>query len=184
MLVRIFVSLALLAGSAAPAPAQEKDYRSVVPATAQTDTGMFTVHRVGERLLFEIPDALLERDMLIMSRYARAQDGLADGGANMAPNIVVRWERRGDRLVLRGVSHRTTADEGTPLELAVENSNFAPVLHALPVATRGTASSVVDVTDLYMGDTPSFSLPRQRRTQLGVRSYDRGRSWLEWSRRT
>jgi hypothetical protein len=132
-----------------------------------------TCIRVGDRLLFEIPDALLGRDMLIMSRYARTQDGLADGGANMAPNIVVRWERRDDRIVLRGVSHRTGAEAGTPIALAVENSNFAPMLQALPIAARGRASSVVDVTDMYMTDTPAFSLPRQRRTQLGVRSFDR-----------
>ncbi|CAN5360459.1 zinc-dependent metalloprotease [soil metagenome] len=174
--------LMLLIGPVSMSEAQEQDYQSVVPATAQTDRGMFDVHRVGDRLLFEIPDALLGRDMLIMSRYARTQDGLADGGAQMAPNMVVRWERRDDRVVLRAVSHRTTADAGTPVGLAVENSNFAPVLQALPIAARGSVSSVVDVTDLYMGDTPSLSLPRQRRTQLGVRSYDRGRSWLEWSR--
>jgi hypothetical protein len=172
----------LLVAWPAAAGAQEKDYGTVVPVGAQTDAGMFDVHRVGDRLLFEIPDALLGRDMLIMSRYARTQDGLADGGATMAPNIVVRWERRDDRIVLRGVSHRTGAESGTPLALAVENSNFAPVLQALPIAARGPASSVVDVTDMYMTDTPAFSLPRQRRTQLGVRSFDRARSWLEWSR--
>jgi hypothetical protein len=41
---------------------------------------------------------------------------------------------------------------------------------------------VVDVTDLYLGDSPTFSLPRQRRQQLGVRTYDRDRSWLEFAR--
>ena len=182
MIARTFLTVTLFASLVPPAGAQEKDYRTVVPADAQTDAGMFDVHRVGDRLLFEIPDTLLGRDMLIMSRYASAQAGLADGGATLAPNIVVRWERRGDRVVLRGVSHRTTAAEGTPLQLAVENSNFAPVLQALPVAARGQASSVIDVTDMYMGDTPSFSLSRARRTQFGVRSYDRNRSWLEWSR--
>jgi hypothetical protein len=181
-IARAVLPLLLLASWSAGAAAQEKDYRSVVPESAQTDPGMFDVHRVGDRLLFEIPDALLGRDMLIMSRYARTQDGLADGGANMAPNIVVRWERRGDRIVLRGVSHRTGAEAGSPIALAVENSNFAPILQALPITARGTASSVVDVTDMYMTDTPAFSLPRQRRTQLGVRSFDRARSWLEWSR--
>jgi hypothetical protein len=41
---------------------------------------------------------------------------------------------------------------------------------------------VVDVTDLYMGDHPTFSLPQQQRSQLQVRSYDRDRSWLEFAR--
>jgi hypothetical protein len=173
---------AILTIAAGAASAQEKPYEAVVTSDARTDSGMFDVHRVGDRLLFEIPDAMLGRDMLIMSRYARTQDGLADGGATMAPNIVVRWERRENRILLRAMSHRTTADEGTPLALAVANSNFPAVLQALPIAARGKASSVVDVTDTYMADTPTFSLPRQRRTQLGVRAYDRARSWLEWAR--
>jgi hypothetical protein len=166
----------------AAAAAQLQPYRSVVPATAQSDPGLFTLHRVGEALLFEIPDSVLGRDMAVMSRYARAQDGLADGGDRMAPNLVVRWERRADRIDLRAVSHQTTADPSSSLHLAVENSNFAPVLASLPIKARGQGASVVDVTDLYLGDTPAFTLPRQTRTRHTVRSYERGRSWLEWAR--
>jgi hypothetical protein len=181
-LPRPLAALALLATLAAPLTAQIQDYATVVPASARSDDGLFTVHRVGESLLYEIPDSLLGRDMIIMSRYAKAQDGLADGGANMAPNIVVRWERRDNRIVLRGINHGRYAEEGTPLALAVENSNFSPVLHAMPIRARGAGTSVVDVTDLYLGDHPAFSMPRQRRTQLQVRSHDRNRTWLEWSR--
>jgi hypothetical protein len=155
---------------------------ATVSATATRDEGLFTVHRAERRLHFEIPDAMLGREMIIMSRIAKAQDGLADGGANMAPNIVVRWERQEGRIILRGVSYSRTADDGTPLALAVENSNFAPVLASLPIQRSGTGTSVVDVTELYLGDTPMFTLPRARRTQLGVRSFDRERGWLEWAR--
>jgi hypothetical protein len=162
--------------------AQVQDYRAVVPATAATDPGLFHVHRVGERLLFEIPDSLFGRDMMLMSRVARTQEGLAEGGARMAPNMVVRWERRGDRVHLRAVSHSTTAADDSPLSLAVENSNFPPVLHAFPIQAAGDGTRVIDVTDLYMGDVPAFSLPRAQRTRFGVRSYDRDRSWLEWTR--
>jgi hypothetical protein len=171
-----------LAVAPAALSAQVQDYRAVVPSTAETASGLFDVHRVDERLLFEIPDSLLGRDMAVMSRYARTQDGLAEGGARMAPNMVVRWERRGDRVFLRAVSHATTAEEGSPLALAVENSNFPPVLQAFPVKAVGQGSSVIDVTDLYLGDVSSFSLPRAQRTRLAVRSYDRDRSWLEWAR--
>jgi hypothetical protein len=165
-----------------PATAQLQPYRTVVPASAQSDAGLFTLHRVGDALLFEIPDSVLGRDVALLSRYARAQDGLADGGDRMAPNLVVRWERRDDRIDLRAVSHENTADPSSSLHIAVENSNFAPVLASLPIRARGQASSVIDVTDLYLGDTPAFTLPRQMRTRHTVRSYERGRSWLEWAR--
>jgi hypothetical protein len=184
--VLIAVALTLPSTAAAQQPAQPppapQDYLAVVPASAQTQHGMFDVHRVGERLLFEIPDSLLGRDMAVMSRYARAQDGLADGGDRLAPNLVVRWERRDGTVYLRAVSHENTAEEGSPLRLAVDNSNFPPVLHAFPVRASGRGTSVIDVSDLYLGDVPAFTLPRQQRTRLAVRSYDRGRSWLEWAR--
>jgi hypothetical protein len=180
-LILLVASVALLS-VAAPAYAQVQDYATVVPATADTDPGLFTVHRVGDRLLFEIPDSLFGRDMMLMSRANRTQEGLAEGGARLAPNLVVRWERRGDRVHLRAVSHSTTADDDSPLHLAVENSNFPPVLHTFPVQAVGQGTRVIDVTDLYLGDVPAFSLPRAQRTLFGVRGYDRDRSWLEWTR--
>jgi hypothetical protein len=172
----------LLLMSAAPAAAQVQDYRAVITPAALTDRGLFDVHRVGDRLLFEVPDSVLGRDMAILSRYAQTQEGLADGGDRMAPNMVVRWERRDNRLLLRAISHSTTADEGSTLELAVANSNFPPILAALPVQARGTSTSVVDVTELYLGDAPVFSLPRQTRTRFGVRNHDRARTFLESAR--
>lgn len=167
---------------AAPAAGQLQPYNEVVPASAETRAGLFDVHQVGDRLLFEIPDSLLGRDMMIMSRMARTQAGFSQGGAHMSPNIVVRWERRGDRIFLRAISHQTTADDGSSLHIAVENSNFSPILQGLDVLATGSGSSVVDVTDMYLGDVPAFSLPRQQRSSLGVRSHDRSRSWLEWAR--
>ena len=90
-----------------------------VPDDARTEEGLFTVHRTDDRILFEIPDALLGRDMAVMSRFAQAQEGLASGGDRMAPNMVVRWEEREGRILLRAVSHSDSAEEDTPLHLAV-----------------------------------------------------------------
>jgi hypothetical protein len=52
----------------------------------------------------------------------------------------------------------------------------------VPIQARGDGTSVIDVTDIYLGDTPTFSLPRNRRSQYSVRRYDRDRCWLEWAR--
>jgi len=162
--------------------AQVGEYADVVPSTAESRAGLFDVHQVDGSILFEIPDSLLGRDMLIMSRYDKTQDGLADVGAMMAPNLLVRWERREDRILLRGVSHSMTADPDDAVHLAVENSTFPSVIESLEIRARGNGTSVVDVTDMYMGDHPSFALPRNQRTRLAVRSHDRSRSWLEFVR--
>ena len=173
----IFVAV-LTAATVAPVHAQMQDYGKVVPASAQSSRGLFDVHQVDGRLLFEIPDTVLGRDMVILSRLAKGQGSPA---AAPAPTIVVRWERRGDRILLRAPSHENTADEGSAVALAVANWNFAPVLHALPISARGERTSVVDVTEMYLGDHPTFSLPGNRLAQFGVRHRDRDRTWLEWA---
>ncbi len=165
-----------------PAVAQTGEYGDVVTAEAESQEGLFGIHAVDDKLMFEIPDTVLGRDMIIMSRFAKAQDGLSNAGSNMAPNMVVRWERHDDRILLRAVSYQRIADEGSPVRIAVENSSFAAILHSLPIQARGDGSSVVDVTDLYMGDAPTFSLPRRTRQRLSVRRFDEERSWLEWTR--
>ncbi|HUE76530.1 MAG TPA: zinc-dependent metalloprotease [Longimicrobiales bacterium] len=163
-------------GTAPPGP------DSPVAATGRADDGLFNVRRDGDRLLFEIPDSLLGREMVVMSRYASAQYGLADGGARMAPNMVVRWERHGDRIHLRAVSHEITADEGSSLRIAVDNANFPPVLESFEARRGAQGESVIDVTDLYLGDAPAFTLSRGQRSGLGVRGHDRERGWLEFAR--
>jgi hypothetical protein len=146
LLATVLLPAALL--PAAPVDAQVRSYQEVVPASAESAPGLFHVHRVEDRLLFEIPDSVLGRDMLIMSRYDKTQDGLADVGAMMSPNVMVRWEQRDDRILLRGVSQSSTADPGDRAHLAVENSLFPSVMASLPVQARGSDTSVVDVTDL------------------------------------
>lgn len=176
------ITLALMSVLPLSAFAQVRPYSEVVTTGATTDRGLFDVHRVGGNLLFEIPDSLLGREMIIMSRYAETQQGFSNVGATMAPNITVRWERRDDRVYLRATSHQNFATPGTARHIAVEDQNFAPVLHAFPVAARGQNSSVINVTDMYVGETPAFTLQRNQRTQMQVRRYERDRSWLEWAK--
>jgi hypothetical protein len=179
VLATVCPTLALIPLAAA---SQIKPYGEVVTAEAETDEGLFDVHRVGDRLLLEIPDEMLARDMGVMGRVHRVQEGQTNVGANMAPNMMVRWERRGDQVLLRAPSFANTADAEDNVSIAVENASFAPVVMAFDIEARGDGSSVVDVTDLYTAETPAFSLPQSQRTRFGVRRYDRGRSWLEWAR--
>ena len=153
-------------------------------AAADSDEGLFTVHALDGRILFEIPDALLGRDMAVMSRYAKAQEGLAErgGGDRMTDNMVVQWEWRGDRVYLRTQSYSNSADADDAIHLAVVNSNFAPVIASFPVEMRRDGASVVDVTALYLDDHPAFSFPHERRSELDIKHHDRDRSWLEWTR--
>src|SRR5688572_12032416 len=48
-------------GRQSPAEAAPKPYNQVITAGAVTDSGVFIVHRIGEKLYYEIPRAMLGR---------------------------------------------------------------------------------------------------------------------------
>ena len=150
---------------------------------AESDEGVFTVHHKDGDWFFEIPDSLLGRDMLLISRIAGKMDGL--GGfapAGVATNRqMIRFERRGEQIMLRKNSGVAVADDTLAIAASVEANYFAPILASWDIETRGadSASSVIDVTSFFGGDTPHISglSPAQRRT-YGVRRLDPGRSYI------
>jgi hypothetical protein len=76
----------------------------VVTSEAQTRVGLFKVHRIGPRLLFEIPRDQLDKDQLLVAEIAKTVQGSGYGGQAVG-NRVLRWERRGDRVLLREISY-------------------------------------------------------------------------------
>src|SRR6476660_5258044 len=58
-------------GNAAGGAANPLPYARVVTGQAQTKSGLFKVHRVGERVLFEIPRRELNKDILLVQEIAQ-----------------------------------------------------------------------------------------------------------------
>ncbi len=159
-----------------------KPFDEVVTADAVTDPGLFDVHLEdgGAKLLVQIPDSLFGREMLIVSRLAKTTEGYEYGGTKVNTQAV-RWERKGDHVLLRTVRYANVADPSLPVYRAVQDSQFEPIVARLAIEALGpdSASVVVDLTSTFTGDTPVFGLPRGAREQFKVRKLDTDRSFLE-----
>lgn len=160
-----------------------KRYTDVITEEARTDSGLFNVHRVGAKLYFEIPDSLLGREMLLVSRIARTANNIGYGGEK-ANTRVVRWQRQDDNILLRTVSYENVADENKPIYEAVRNANFEPIIASMEIEAFGEDSNtvVIDVTGLYTKDVPVLGLQKSRREQFKVRRLDEGRSFVNWAK--
>ena len=170
-------------GGGGAAARRPRPYAQVITDRARTERGGITVHRVDERWFLEVPDSLMGRDFLLVSRIAGVPTGLG-GFTSSGSSIeerVVRWQRVGDRLLLRSISYDAVADDSLPIAVSVASNNFAPILVSFPAQayTRDSSAVVVDVTDFFGGDTPAISglTPNQRR-QYQVRRYDAQRSYV------
>ncbi len=154
-----------------------RPYDRVITKDAKSDDGIFTVHRIKDKIFYEIPKERLDREFLWVSQIAKTTLGAGYGGQS-AGNRVVKWERRGDRILMRGVSYDVVADPSTAIAKAVEAANYNPIVMAFNIEALGKEdAAVIDVTRLYTSDVTEYS----GRTRVGARAIDASRSYLERS---
>ena len=173
------------ASAATEAAAESKDetkmkkYAEVIKESMTTDEGLFSVHRDTEKIFFEIPDSLLGREMLLVTRMARTHAGMGYGGQK-ANTQVLRWQRQADDVLLRVVSYESVASEEQPIYQAVRNANLEPVVAAFDILARSDDStrSVVEVTELFTTDVRFLGLSSPNRERYKVKSLDKDRSYV------
>lgn len=155
--------------SARGAPAQPRPYNRVITRDARTRRGMFAVHRVNDKLYFEIPSKELGKDMLLVGRFTRAAAApprLPGGqfgsyGGDQFAERTLRWDRIGNRVVLRSPSFAIVADTSTPVYRAVQAASYPPVVAVFNVEAYGPDSAaVIDVTRLYTTNVQEFAAIR------------------------
>jgi hypothetical protein len=100
----------LLLACACAAAAAQTDLTRLVPcnqavtAPPRTMTGMFTVHMLCDRVLFEIPPALLGRELLAYTEFAALSGSQGEVAPGTAANYrLVRWVERGGKVHLEAI---------------------------------------------------------------------------------
>ncbi|WP_298246656.1 zinc-dependent metalloprotease [uncultured Christiangramia sp.] len=159
-----------------------KPYAKVITKDAKSDEGLFTVHKVDEKYFYEIPDSLFNREMLTVTRIAKTASGIGFGGGKQNTQVH-RWQKKGNKVLLRVVSYDIYAADSLPVHEAVVNSNFEPIVESFDIKTVGkdsiSKSTVIDVTDLYTKDVQALGLPDRTRKQYKVSRLDDNRSYID-----
>ncbi len=159
------------APGADPAP---RPYAQVIRGDVKTKSGLFKTHQIGSQLYFEIPAGELGKDLLLVTQIAKTNEGDGYGGQSLDERVV-RWERRGNRVLFRSVSYSIVSDPSAPIAEAVQNANYDAILASFNVAAYGPDSAaVVDVSRLYTAPPNEISVTNRYRGTI-----DAGRSFLE-----
>ena len=157
-----------------------KPYEKVVTKDHKTDEGLFKVHKKDDSYLFEIPDSLLQREMLMVTRIAKTASGIGFGGAK-ANTQVLRWEKKNKHILLRIVSYSVVADTILPVHEAVVNSNLEPILFSFPIKafSKDSTAAVIDATALFSTDVKPLGFPANRRKRYQITRMDKDRSYID-----
>ncbi len=163
---------------------KEKGYTDVITDEAETDEGLFTVHKVGAKYYFELPKDLLEKELLIVTRIAGHVKGINFGGAGMKsrPQQVIRFQEKDDQILMRSVSYSNVANPDEPVYRSVRNNNFEPIVHTFKVEVQNEDSTayVFDATSLFVNDVPMIgAFTEGSKKALGIKGLDKGRSFIQ-----
>src|SRR5690554_2396175 len=162
-----------------------KPYDQVITRHAQTDQGLFTTHRVDDKLYFEIPQEVLEKDMLLVSRIAGVPSGFGGGYVNAGSKVneqVVRWYRRGDYIDLKVISFKNRSAEDSPIRISVDANNFLPIIFSAKIEStnQDTGAVVIEASDLYEEDVMAINaISPSIKKRYKVKNLDKSRSFIE-----
>lgn len=166
---------------AKPAGTDPKPYRQVITGKAKTQKGLFTVHKIGNDYFFEVPDSIIGRDFMAVTRIAKTPTGAGYGGEE-ENRQVLRWERGpNNKLFLRAVlTVNTSPDESKPITQAVSNSNVQPIAAAFDIkAIRKDTSLVINVSDFFKGDNQLISLDPRTKRSFSLTAIQADRSYVQ-----
>ncbi len=163
------VALAAL-GGAAPLPGQ--------------DAPLF-VTRVDEarnRVLLEIPAAQLGRDVLHQVTLATGLGTGALDRGQTGPNALVRFERRGNRVLLLRDNLTARAPAGDAANQRAAADAFPrSVVGSFTIDGEQGGAITIDATSLFLGDAYGVA-DALRGQQLGAYRVDASRSWIDTAR--
>ncbi len=154
------------------------------PASAlgQTETqdGLFRTHLVCDRLLLEIPAALLDRDLLLNTEFVALSTGkeYAAPGA-LVYNRVVRFTRTRSKLHLVSLRFDVSARDNPRLQPAVIATRLPTVLMSFDILSVGeNGDSVIDLTPLFVSDVPE-GIGLGFKKYFGMHVIDAKRSYVD-----
>jgi len=156
--------------------------KTIITDKTETKKGLFTIYKTGERYYFDIPDSLLNRELLLTNFLVKVPSGSPKyGGEQMDQKIILFNKGAGKKINLRIVGVGTSVDSTNAMAAAVKNANIDVIATIFDVKTRGKEdkSSIIDVTDFLTKENLFTKLGQEVTKKLGLGAIAADRSFLK-----
>jgi hypothetical protein len=165
-----------------PPKAGPKPYGEVITKKSVSQKGVFTVHFQDDKYLFEIPDSLLGRELLAVTRFSKVAGGARKYGGEEVNEQTLLFEKGpGQRIFMRVVTLISKADSTQTIAKAVKSSYLDPIVAAFDIKAYGkdSSSTVIDITDFFKGDNQAVSLTSGDKRNFNLSAIAADRSYIE-----
>ncbi len=170
-IVATLLAFCFLAGAqgrrpAPAAPAAAEGEKTEKALDLKVTEGLFGVSQNEKDWYFDIPDAMLGRRMLAVTRYTSQTPGAGTYGGEEVNEVMIYWEKATNgNLLLRTDIVNVQAAEDQVISKAVKVSSENPIVASFKPEKGPEGITRVKVNSLFEGDVQVFSLdPRTKRS--------------------
>ncbi len=159
-----------------------KAYDRIITKEAITQKGLFDVHLVGGRYYFEIADSLLNREILVVTRFIKTPSGAGNyGGEKIGENTIIFEKGPNENIFLRIATLVSAANEEDAISKAVNNANITPILEAFDIkaSNDSNTSHVIDVSDFVNGENPLLALSNDQKEAYKLLGLEKNKSYIK-----
>ncbi len=147
--------------------------------------GIINSYTKNNKLLFEIPNEILEKDILVVTRLAQVPSGYSPyiNAGSKTSEQVISFYKKNNRLDIRQLSYNNIADPDDPISESVVENNFSPILASFEIKNNDKSSFLIDVSEYFLKDSPGFNIINSRvKDQYKIGGVDRKRSSIDSAR--
>lgn len=157
-------------------------YEKLIPKSALFKKGLFDISYADNKWYFEIPDSLIKRYILTVTRYTATPQGSGAFGGEVVNEQTVYFEKvQGNKILLRAVIYRQdVANETQSIFKAVENTQVNPIVAAFDIKSNNpkTGNYVIDVTDFFRKESSVVSIASSEKADKKLGSLADDRSFI------
>ena len=149
---------------------KEKTEKEAAPVKLDFSKGLFSVAQNEKDWYMEIPDSLLGRRFLAITRYVSNTAGAGVYGGEQVNEAMLYWEKAvNGNLLLRADVLNIFADKDQIIEKAVKVSSENPIVASFKPEKNGNAGATrIKVNSLFEGDTQVFSFDSGTKRQYNL----------------
>ena len=161
---------------------KETAYQKLVKKGGVTTEGLFLVRHIEDKYYFEVPDSLMGRMLLCVTRFTSVPQGLGQfAGEEITHNTIYFEQRDTAQLLLREYVQSHFSNPEDQISLTLNRATVDPMVKAFKIIGRNEAddASLIEVTPLFKTDSHLTSFPNAMKTQLKVGGLQADRTYID-----
>ena len=161
---------------------KETEYQKIIKKGGTVTDGLFRVRHIEDKYYFEIPDSMLGRYILCVTRFTAVPQNFGQFAGEEITHSTIYFEKRDtSQIMIRQYVLSHLADNGDNISRTLEQSTVDPIVQAFKVIGQNEEkdASLIEVTSLFNSDNNLMSFSNTDKTTLKVGGLMKDRTFID-----